>query len=203
MINITVPFDCDIGVFLLSNEDISSDSKIWNYQDQEEWTKLEMFFSGKPDDPKKFIRKIHERGNSTFSFIQKFEKLPNYLFWNLKFRHNDVDTRKFNFLKEYPHETTDDCRKCIENKEELRAGFYEEMKKLTSFRGHGRINAENSYFTYDVKDWEPFTNDEIMTLLKLIHLGIETFNFTLSSDTELDAEYKGIQLKTSSVYENW
>lgn len=185
MINITVPFDCDLIVYLLSDENINPEARIGNNRYEEKW-----------------INKSNERGNPTFSFVQEFEMLPEYLFWNIKFIHYDVDSRIFNFLKGYPHETTDDCTKCIEIKEELRAGFYEEMKKLTSFRGHGRMHVEMFSARYDINEWQPFSNDELTTLLKLIYLGIESFNFTLSSDTELDAEYKGIQLKTSSINEN-
>ena len=97
---------------------------------------------------------------------------------------------------------------CIENKEELRESFYEEMTKLLAFRGHGTINFEAWTEHPSIirmyartSTLKPFTEDDIMTLMKLIHFGIDSFNITISSQTELDVQYKGIQLKTSVVEE--
>ena len=75
------------------------------------------------------------------------------------------------------------------------------MKKIINFRGHGWIycNAKSKIIFHKETDWKPFTRDEVMILLRLIRFGINVFNFTISSSTELDEEYEGIQLKTKVV----
>ena len=146
---------------------------------------------------KKCIKKCSKRGVQTFTFIEELDKIPDRLFWNIHFEHFDVSSRKLSFLKEDMHTGTA-CDKCAAIKEELREEFYEDMTKMINFRGHGGIHNVFHRKTH----WEPFTQDEVITILKLIHFGIPAFNFTISSSTELDEEYKGIQLKTKLVDEN-
>ncbi|CAG5107068.1 Oidioi.mRNA.OKI2018_I69.chr1.g3130.t1.cds [Oikopleura dioica] len=109
----------------------------------------------------------------------------------------------------------DPCATCNTNKNEIRDWFYLEMKKMITFRGHGSLynSGNNRYHNShnfnrigrfnskigledDSIEWEAFEDDEILTLLKLIGFGITKFNFTIKSDSEIDVEYEGYQLKT-------
>ena len=183
MFEITHPFDCDLTVYLSSNSVIA--------------------------DGKKFTKKTNARGSQKLNLTFKLQTKPEYLFWwNIQFLHHDIASRNFNILKEDYYEITNECAMCSENKEELRESFYKEMTKLVDFRGHGQINFENWKKFRDIiplhertSSLKPFTEDDIMTLMKLIHFGVDSFNLTISCSTQLEVEYRGIQLKTSIVEE--
>ena len=182
MFDITHPFDCDLCVFLSSNAAIADD--------------------------KKYMKKRNTRGSQTLNFTVKLQTKTEFLFWNIHFLHHDIASRKFNILRGDFHEITHDCATCSENKEELRESFYKEMTKLVVFRGHGLINFASWDKYREViplhertSSLKPFTEDDIMTLMKLIHFGVDSFNLTISSSTQLEVEYEGIQLKTSIVEE--
>ena len=92
---------------------------------------------------------------------------------------------------------SDTCRACIEKKHSFREIFVKEIRELIDFQGHGCVDIKKpANRLQDFQDWEPYTHEDMMTILKLIDYGITRFHFVVDSETLFDIKHNSVSLTT-------
>ena len=90
-------------------------------------------------------------------------------------------------LTEADFSTGNDCKDCTKIKENYEKILQDEMKKLITFKGHGK---KPKYHC------DPFTEDDFKQLLKLILIGVKKIHFTvLKNKPVVDVALDGVRIQ--------